>query len=158
MNRQEFISFVEESQEALRRFLTALCCGDSQLADDIAQEAFVKAWLSCDTFRGDARFATWVRRIALNTFLNHQRSVRALASIDEGVGCEAPERADDGFEYQALYTALGQIPPRERSTILLYYMEGYSTQEIAEIEGISQASVRQHITRGRLHLRNLLND
>ena len=48
MNREQFISHIEDCQKPLRRFLTALCCGDSQLADDIAQEALIKAYLSSE--------------------------------------------------------------------------------------------------------------
>lgn len=50
MTREEFIAKVECCQKAFRRFLAALCCGDTSLADDIAQESFIKAYLSCTTY------------------------------------------------------------------------------------------------------------
>lgn len=66
MTEQQFIHHVESCQKAVRRFLTALCCGDCALADDLAQETFIKAYLSCETFRKDSQFTTWIYRIAYN--------------------------------------------------------------------------------------------
>ena len=74
MNKQQFISHVESNQKAVRRFLTALCCGDTALADDLAQDTFVKAYLSSDSFREDSKFTTWIYRIAYNTFVSNRRS------------------------------------------------------------------------------------
>ena len=76
MNREQFISHTEGAQRELRRFLTALCCGDRQLADDIAQESLIKAYLSCEGFREEAKFSSWIFRIAYTTFLNPRRVER----------------------------------------------------------------------------------
>ncbi len=158
MTREQFISHVESHQKAFRRLLTALCCGDTALADDIAQEAFIKAYLSCEGFRDDAKFTTWIYRIGFNTFLNHRRSARLTATYDEVAASDSGERADDSFRYQELYAALDRIPERERTSILLHYMEGYSVSEIAEIVEVSADAVKQHLSRGRRHLRGILND
>lgn len=159
MNRQQFISYVERTSEALRRFLVALCCGDTQLADDIAQETLIKAWLSCDGFREDSSFATWVRRIAYNTYLNHRRTACEAARFDtrEVEAMAAPDSADSAFRYQALYAALARLTSKERTSIILHYLEGYSLKEIAEIEDTTPEAVKQHLSRGRTHLRHLLN-
>ena len=66
MNREQFARQAEVSQRALRRFLVALCCGDAALADDIAQEAFIKAYMSLDSLADDSRFDAWLRRILTN--------------------------------------------------------------------------------------------
>lgn len=157
MNREEFISYVEDCQGSLRRFLTALCCGDSYTADDIAQETLIKAWLSCDDFRCDSSFDTWVRRIAYNTFLNHRRSLRPHDDLSQTIAVESRNRADDAFNYQALYDALGRLSEKERTSVALYYLDGYAIQEIADIEGVSADAVKQHLSRGRTHLRRLIN-
>ena len=68
----------------------------------------------------------------------------------------AETRSDDTFKYQALYQALAKIPSHERTTILLFYMEGYSAKEISQTLEISQEAVRQQLSRGRVHLRNIL--
>lgn len=156
MNQAEFIEAVKGCQESLRRYLTALCCGDSMGADDIAQDALVKAWLALDSFRGDSTFATWVRRIAFNSFMNYRRKPDAQ-SLDEVAEMAGASGADDSFRYQELYNALSKLTPRERSSVVLFYLEGYSIKEISKIEDSTEGAIKQHLSRGREHLRKLLN-
>lgn len=156
MTREQFITHVESTQEAFRRFLTALCCGDSALADDVAQEAYVKAYLSCDGFRDPAKFNSWIFRIGYTTFLNHKRSERLFAGYEEAAATPGSDSADGSFCYQDLYLALTRLPDRERMSVLLFYMEGYSIKEIAGIVDASQDAVKQYLSRGRHHLRKLL--
>lgn len=68
MTREQFIEQVAQTQESLRRFLCVLCEGDSSRADDIAQEALLKAYMSFGRFEGKAKFSTWLLRIAYNCF------------------------------------------------------------------------------------------
>ena len=157
MNRQQFISQVELTSEAFRRFLVALCCGNKELADDIAQEAYLKAYVASDSLTDIAKFKAWIFRIGYTTFINFKRKSQDFADYDEASRMASADRADDGLRYQDLYAALNLLPAKERSSVLLYYMEGYSVKEIAEIEGSSQDAVRQHLSRGRNHLRGLLN-
>lgn len=158
MTREQFISHVESSQKAFRRFLTALCCGDATLADDIAQEALIKAYLSCDGLNSSDKFNAWIYRIGFNTFINHRRSERATAGYDEVRHLASASETDSQFRYQALYAALDRLPPRERTSVLLYYMEGYSIKEIANITDTSADAVKQHLSRGRAHLRTFLSN
>lgn len=158
MTREQFITEVEGTQAALRRFLVALSCGDAALADDLAQEAYIKAYLSIDSLSCSSKFRPWIYRIAYNTFLNHRRSVAAdCVGYDEATLPASTYNADSSFRYQGLYQALNQLPDKERTSVLLYYMEGYSIKEIAELEDLSQDAVRQHLSRGRKHLRNLID-
>lgn len=147
---------VEGTQEAFRRFLVALCCGDSALADDIAQEAYIKAYLSCDSFRNPDKFDAWIFRIGYTTFLNHRRSLRVFSDYDEARDITTGDTADGSFKYQGLYAALNKLPDKERTSVLLFYMEGYSVKDIADIVEASQDAVKQHLSRGRKHLRGLL--
>lgn len=80
------------------------------------------------------------------------------ADYDEIRDLASDETADKRFRYQELYSALNRLPAKERSSVLLYYMEGYSIKETAEIEGASEAAVKQHLSRGRNHLRGLLSN
>ena len=73
MTREVFIAQVEREQEALRGFLLALCCGNKGDADDLAQDALVKAYLSCSGYQDMGRFRSWLFKIAYNNFLNHKR-------------------------------------------------------------------------------------
>lgn len=158
MTREQFISHVEATQRAFRRFLVALCCGDSALADDVAQEAYIKAYLSCDDFRDSTKFNAWIFRIGYNTFIDHRRAAKSFVDYDQARTIAADDDTDASFRYQALYEALNQLPPKERTSVLLFYMEGYSIKEIADIVEASQGAVRQHLSRGRNHLRNLLSN
>lgn len=158
MNREQFISRVEDTQKAFRRFLLALCCGDAALADDIAQEAYLKAFLSRDSLNDPGSFNAWIFRIGYNTFVSQKRSQKEFTDYGPARHLAAPETSDSHFRYQDLYAALEALPPKERSSVLLYYMQGYSVKEIAEIEGASQVAVRQHLARGRSHLRGLLSN
>ncbi len=156
MTREEFIRHVEATQKSLRRFLVALCCGDSQRADDIAQETYLKAYLSLDNYRGSSAFSSWLYRIGYNVFLNQCRSVKRFDTYKEAEEFTANERADSSFCYESLYKALNELSPSERVSILLYYMQGYSIKEVAEIEKVSEDAVKKHLSRGRRHLRGLL--
>lgn len=157
MTREQFISHVESSQKAFRRFLVALCCGNSALADDIAQEAYIKAYLSCEGFRNSDKFNAWIYRIGYNSFLNHKRSERVFSNYEEASDIPTNNNSDDSFRYQELYSALRELPDKERISILLFYIEEYSIKEISEITGDSQDALKQQLSRGRKHLRNLLN-
>lgn len=156
MTREQFITHVERTQKALRRFLVALCCGDTSLADDVAQEAYIKAYLSSEGFNSPDKFNAWIYRIGYNTFLNHKRSEKVSVGCDEALHIPSVNQSDESFRYQQLYMALNNLPDKERTAILLFYMEDYAIKEIAEIVGASQDAVKQHLSRGRNHLRGLL--
>lgn len=151
MTRREFTANVQATQGALRRFLTALCCGNSALADDIAQEAYIKAYLSQAEVHD---FRPWIFRIAVNTFLSHKRAFRPTEPEEAAanVASEAPG------DYQALYMALASLSEKERTSITLFYMEGYSVKEIADITGSNESAVKQQLSRGRSHLKTLMPD
>ena len=158
MTQQQFIHYVESNQRELRRFLTALCCGDSALADDLAQDTLVKAYLSCDSFREDSKFSTWIYRIAYNTFISHHRSCKLTDSLSAAASMESGNNADKSFKYQGLYTALDKLSDKERTSILLYYMQGYAINEIAEITETSIDAIKAQLSRGRKHLKCLLEE
>lgn len=157
MNREQFTSYVESTQETFRRFLVALCCGNSALADDIAQEAYLKAYLSCEQIEDNAKFRAWLFRIGYNAFLDHKSSTRIFEDVEQARAAESAAKADSQFEYQELYLALNSLPPKERTAILLFYMEDYSIKEIAGIVEASQGAVKQYLSRGRAHLRSLIS-
>jgi len=158
MTREQFISHVEGTEKAFRRFLVALCCGDHQLADDMAQEAYIKAYLSCDSFNNPEKFNAWIYRIGYTTFINHKRSLKIYSDYEEAKDAASAESSDSTFRYQELYLALNKLPGKERTSVLLFYMEGYTIKEIAEIEDVSQDAVKQHLSRGRSRLRGLLSN
>ena len=134
----------------------ALCCGNSMLADDIAQESYMKAYVSIARLENPESFRYWLFRIAHNTFLSHKRSDRPTVDYDAASGIASDSESDRAFRFQDLHQALERLSVKVRTSILLYYMEGYSVREVAAIIDTGEDAVRQHLARGRKHLKKLL--
>ena len=156
MSREQFIACVEREQEALRGFLLALCCGNRDEADDLAQDALVKAYLACSGFSDGGKFRSWLFKIAHNTFLSYKRSLKPTLSIDDACVQALPQSGSGEGTSSDLYLALSMLPPKERSSITLFYLNGYNIKEIAAITEVSQDAVKQQLSRGREKLRAIL--
>ena len=156
MTRDAFIALVEREQEALRGFLLTLCCGDKSNADDLAQDALVKAYISSAGYQEKGHFRSWLFKIAYNTFLNHKASSRTMETLDDARTFVSTTAADDSFEHQDLYLALRTLPPKERSSITLYYLSGYNIKEISTITETSEDAVKKQLSRGRDKLKEIL--
>ena len=159
MTKQQFIELAATEQEALRRFLRGLCGGDGFRADDIAQEALLKAYLSFERFQGRSRFSTWLFRIAYNCWYDQLQNYPDNESVDlqevrkfEDEGSPA----DKKYEYQQLYAAFGILTRQEQTVILLFYMEEKSVKEIEVITGMPSGTIRSHLSRARGHLKQYL--
>lgn len=156
MTREVFIALVEREHNALRGFLLALCCGNKSDADDLAQDTLVKAYLSSAGYQNKKYFHSWLFRIAYNTFLNHRASCRTMETLDDARTFVSTNTADKGFDHQNLYLALSILPPKERSAITLYYLNGYDIKEIATITEASVDAVKKQLSRGRDKLKEVL--
>ncbi len=163
MTKQQFIEAVSAEQESLRRFLRGLCAGDGFLADDLAQEALLKAYLSFDRFEGHSRFSTWLFRIAYNCYYDHLRKSGredGWQSLEEGPkeawNVEDRPSIDRKYEHQQLYMAIRHLTAHEQAVILLFYMEEKSIREIMGIMEMPSGTVRSCLSRGRQHLRRYL--
>lgn len=158
MTRDEFISLASAEQESLRRFLLSLC-NDAALADDIAQDALVNAYVASGSFRGAARFSTWLFRIAYNCFIDRMRGRRLQTAPLDTPAARAvpgPEAADGRFRHEDLHRAIGMLPDKERAALLLFYMEDKPVKEVADILEMPAGSVRAYLTRGRQHIKDYL--
>ena len=159
MSPDRFIDHVRAEQESLRRFLLALCGGDSQEADDIAQDALVRAYVASGSFLGLSKFSTWLFRIAYNCYIDRQRRPRPESISTDAVqvlNIPSSELTDDNFKYQQLYHALEQLPEKEKAVIILHYFEELSIKEIASILQIPLGTVKYHLSIGRNHLKSIL--
>ena len=154
MTRERFITEVREQQEPLRRFLLALCNGDSALADDIAQDALVRAYVASGSFLGLAKFSTWLFRIAYNCYIDHCRKARPDETpIENAIAVPSDEASDKNFRYQQLYQALEKLPEKEKAAIALFYFEDRSIKEISVILDMPQGTVKYQLSMGRTHLK-----
>ena len=156
MTRERFISEVRACQGRLRRFLASLC-GDAALADDLAQEALVRAYVNSDRFIGN--FKAWLFRIAYNCFIDNLRRVPAPAvSLDtpEALHVSDTAASDAAFRHEELQRALARIPEKERTAIVLHYFEDLPVKEIAAIMQIPAGTVKYHLSVGRDHLKQLI--
>lgn len=126
------------------------------LADDIAQESYIKAYLSIGNLENPEKFRYWLFRIGYNTFLSQKRSEKLTESYVEVQEMASETTSDSIFKYQELHMALNRLPVKERIAILLYYMEGYSIKEVAGIVDSTEDSIRQQMSRGRRHLKEYL--
>lgn len=159
MSPERFIDLVRAEQESLRRFLLALCGGDSFEADDIAQDALIRAYVASGNFLGLSRFSTWLFRIAYNCYLDRRRKTRPeTVPVDFGQALDVPsaDETDSSFRYQRLYQALELLPEKEKAAIVLHYFEDMSIKEIASILQIPSGTVKYHLSIGRNHLKTLL--
>ena len=159
MTRDNFTALVRREQAELRRLMLALCCGDAQEADDLAQDTFLRAYEASDRYVGDGGESAWLRRIAWNCFLNSRRSRRSQleTELESAKGVPGSSETDEAFRYEALYRAIAQLSPTERNAILLHYMEDRPIAEIAQIMNVAEGTVKSALSRARTHLKIKLN-
>ena len=154
MTRERFVDLVRAEQEPLRRFLLSLCGGDSALADDIAQDALVRAYVASGSFLGLSKFSTWLFRIAYNCYIDHCRNAKPdQVPVEAAFSVAASDTSDSRFRYQQLYRAMDLLPDREKAAIALFYFEDKSIKEISAILGMPQGTVKYQLSMGRTHLK-----
>ena len=160
-----FGQLVERYQDRVFNTLVRVL-GNRDDARDIVQDAFVQAFVKLDSFRGDAKFYTWLYRIAMNLALSHRRRRRPTASLDaakENVGEEPesqqPTAAQEMIERERaeqLQQALLQLNDGHRQILVLRELEGFSYEAISEILELPVGTVRSRLFRARLQLKEQL--
>ncbi len=133
------------------------------LAPDVTQEAFIRAWRAMPRFRGEAAFGTWLHRITVNTsWTLRKRAARHEAAelddsiVDPGHG---PERAGELAEVRAnLGDAINQLTPGQRAVVVLRDVYGWTHEEVSRELGITRTTAKVRLHRARRRLRELLGD
>ncbi len=156
-DREAFSRLVRRHQGLVRAVLRRLTRGDHGLADDLAQETFLLAWRKLPAFRFDARFSTWLYRIAFNAWLSEARRRREVLLEDHELppepGGEAAPPGADPADRVDLERALATLSDGERAAIAACYYADLTHEEAAEAIGIPLGTVKTHILRAKAKLR-----
>ena len=153
-----FATLVSRHQARLRAFLVRLC-GDAALADDMAQEAFLKAHAGLAGFRGGASFRSWLYAIAYREFLQDARKAKATARLEIALHENAGDHPAGGLEAGTsldLRRALAGLEEMERASILLCDAAGFSHAEAAAALSAPLGSVKTYVARAREKMRAAL--
>lgn len=157
-------SLVDEYGERLFALLKGLV-GSREDAQDLAQEAFVKAFFSLKKFRGDSSFSTWLYRIGYNLAISKLRKEKGLFAdvdinhlrvVDDSDGLLEQKRLSER-EYELLEMAKGQLPAQERFLLCAFYEQERSLAELVQITGLSLSNIKVKLFRARKRLSNLVS-
>ena len=156
-DRNAFAELVRRHQSKVRTVLRRLTRGDAALADDLAQETFVLAWRNLRAFRFEARFSTWIYRIAFNAWQSEARKRREvlLELDDESLppGSEAFDVMPDVAARVDLERALATLSDGERAAITACYYADLSHEEAAKALGMPLGTVKTHVLRAKAKLK-----
>ena len=155
-DRRAFEQLVRRNQGMVRAQLRRLLHGDEAAADDLAQETFMLAWRNLDQFRGDARFSSWLYRIAYTCFLQARRTpLRHDASDNETLEqLQAPRHAID--LQLDLEHAMQRLSAAEQVVLLHCVQMGLSHEEASYVLAMPLGTVKTHATRGKAKLKTWL--
>ena len=148
--------------------LTGACyryVADKQLAEDLAHDAFMSAMEKSDSFRGTGEFDAWLRRIAVNTALQHLRT-QAAQQLYENILIDDEMDSNDNlniiaqadFSQEELLAAVNQLPEHHRLVFNMHVIDGYSHAQIAEELNISENTSKSHLLRARKRLQEILTE
>lgn len=156
-----FSAFVALQRDRARRLAWRLV-GDEAAAEDITQEAFVRAYQALDRFRGEASLETWFYRILIRQAHNYRRwrAVRALWHSESEAESADPISAvqgDPGLR-RRIAQALDQLSRRQREAFVLVHLEGFTVQECADFLGKPSGTIKSHLHRALVKLRAELAD
>jgi RNA polymerase sigma factor (sigma-70 family) len=165
-DRHAFAELVRRHQSSVRACLRRLTGGNLALADDLAQETFVLAWRNLKSFRQEAKFSTWLYRIATNCWLAdaRKRKETLLGDAEESIADEPEDapRGDDGTVPDGagatalrldLERAMRVLSEAERAAIVQCYHNDLSHEEAAYVLGIPVGTVKTHVLRAKQKLK-----
>lgn len=134
--------------------------GREEDAEDALQEAFISAFINLESYRGDATFGAWLKRIVVNKSINVLKKRKHELMPDEEQWDVPEEDVQDeyreGLTVDRVKKAIGELPDGYRTVLSLYLLEGYDHQEIAGIMGISESTSKSQLNRAKMKLREKL--
>lgn len=133
--------------------------GDDHLAEDVSQDAWVRAFGKLHLFRGDAAFGTWMHRLAVNVAVNKLRSLGRRAKLEASADLRLPvqEVDESGLHQRVLSRALDQLSPGYRAVLVLHDVEGLTHEEIGQKLKIAAGTSKSQLHKARARMRALLD-
>ncbi|MBW3623427.1 MAG: RNA polymerase sigma factor [Armatimonadetes bacterium] len=147
--------FVLRHYPNVYRFLCRLT-ENTDAAEDLTQQTFLKAWEGLGTFRGDSSLSTWLHRIAYHEYTHWLRSRRSHLPLDEDLLID--DRAGGELEGVLLRHALARLTPEHREAFVLHHVQGLSVAEAAQVLQAPAGTVKSRLHAARAHLRTLLSE
>lgn len=129
-------------------------------AEDMLQESFTEAFIKLDTFRYEATFGAWLKRIVVNRCLNYlKRRNPEISTVDDLISYDQEEVQfeDNELDVNRIQRAIAKLPDGYRVIFSLYLLEGYDHGEIAHIMGITESTSKTQLHRAKAKLKELLN-
>jgi RNA polymerase sigma factor (sigma-70 family) len=132
--------------------------GNRAQAEDLVQEVFLKMFGTIGSYRGDAPFGSWLKRMAVNATIDQLRSQRHEADVDDAEAIFAAQPHDSADPAAALdaWSLLQRLPPRARAVLVLHEFEGYTHVELAELFGQSESYSKSILARALKRLNELV--
>ena len=154
MDKDAFTARVTAMQQSLYRVAASYLRGEADRLDAVC-EAVARAWEKRGTLRDERLFATWLTRILIRECVNIQRRQRRTVPVET-----LPEQAqeDESDTVRSLREALETLPQRQRTMVVLHYMEDYDVREVAHIMGTTRGAVCAGLSRAREALRRRLGE
>lgn len=158
MEKEQFINLMSQVEADMFHLAFSVLHSEQECADAV-QEAVVKAYAGRNTLKKQEYFKTWIMRILLNECYALLRRQKRLIPMEEQV---LDAQVDFGNyvkeEYLDLYKAIDALKEKDRICVLLYYIEGYSVRQIAQIMQMPDGTVKSRLRRARIQLKNRLED
>lgn len=158
MTKQQFAKLVLDSTDSLYRISKGILQSDAD-CEDAVWEAIGIGFAKLDTLRQDEYAKTWLTRILIHECYRVLRQQKFRADMPDAAETQnTGQEAYPGRRYSDLYEALGELEERYRGPIVLFYLEGYSIREIADILQSTEGTVKSWLSRGRNRLKKILEE
>lgn len=163
MDKETFAGLVIDSTDSLYRLSKSILKNDAD-CEDAVSEAIVKAFGNLASLKKDEYAKTWLIRILINECFHIRKQRKRVTLLSEEEPWILESREGDGGDgpeierYSELYQVMGKLKESQRLAIILYYYEGYSVKEIADIMDVTQGTVKSRLGRARKKLKQYLEE
>ena len=152
MKKEQLGELIIASEETMYRVAKSLLYNDADCADAI-QEAIVKAFSKLHTLKEDTYAKTWLVKIVMNECYAIMRKEKRIISLDD---YQMEDQEAEQEDYSELYEAIFKLPEPMKLCVTLYYLEGYSVKEVAQILDITESAVKNRLLKARAVLKESL--